>query len=367
MRILHICRNLAGSTVFPELFEALHAAGTDQMVFVPEVTEKNRGRNVPPNVPTHYAVTLRNTDTVFFSRKAERTVPYMESQLDLSNVDLIHAHTLFTDGSIALSLFKRHQLPYVVTLRYSDVAVIWKYEWHLRPLARQILREAAAVVCLSPVVREQVLHFLPAAQQPQLAAKCTVIPNGLDPEWLTGAAPKQQPAWPVRVGFAGNLNNRKRPLDVLKAVHLADGGRGRFVFVGYGSGPLEAQVRTALNSSDRLLGRISGRQAMCDFYRDCDVLLVPSSAETFGMVYLEAMSRGVPVLYTRGQGFDGQFPEGEVGFSVPCGQPAAQAERLEAVLEGYEARSARCIERAAEYVWPVTVSKWLTLYRNALE
>lgn len=366
MNVLHICRNLAGSTVFPQMFEALGAEGIRQTVFVPENTEANRNKNVPRDIPTHYAVTLRASDTLFFSQKAARTVPYIEANLDLTDVELIHAHTLFTDGSIALGLAERHNLPFVVTLRYSDIAVIWKYELHLRPLARRVLRAAKAVVCLSPVVREQVLRF-PGCGGEEMEKKCMVIPNGLDPAWLEGTAPRQCPRHPVRVGFAGNMNRRKRPLDALEAVHLADGGKGRFVFLGCGTGPLETKVRAGLRDGDRLMGRVSGREAMCSFYGDCDVLLVPSVAETFGMVYLEAMSRGVPVLYTAGQGFDGQFPEGEVGFSVPSGRPRTQAARLEALLEDYAARSARCIEGAGRYIWPLVTKKWLAVYQSALE
>jgi len=45
---------------------------------------------------------------------------------------------------------------------------------------------------------------------------------------------------------------------------------------------------------------------------------MPSITETFGLVYAEALSQGLPVLYTRGQGFDRQFEEGEVGYAVDC-------------------------------------------------
>ena len=367
MNVLHICRNLAGSTVFPQLFESLAGKGLNQTVFVPEKTDGNRGKNVPRGVTTHYAVTLRTMDTLFFGRKAARTVPCMESCLNPADFDLIHAHTLFTDGSIARALARKWHRPYLVTLRYSDVAVIWKYEWHLRPLARAILREAAGVICLSPVVREQVIRFLPPQEQAALAEKCRVIPNGLDPAWLEGAVPRTKPGTPVRVGFAGGMNRRKRPLDALAAVHLADAGSGQFVFTGCGTGALEERVRQKLHPGDSLMGRITGREAMTAFYESCDLLLVPSSAETFGMVYLEAMSRGVPVLYTRGQGFDGQFPEGEVGFSVACGNRQEMAERLRQILDGYWERSRRCIRHAGEYVWPRVTDRFIAAYQAALE
>ena len=89
-----------------------------------------------------------------------------------------------------------------------------------------------------------------------------------------------------------------------------------------------------------------------------------SPAETFGMVYLEAMSQGVPVLYTRGQGFDGQFEEGEVGFSVVCGNVKQQAQMLGEITADYALRSARCIDRAKDYAWPIIAKKWMELYLN---
>lgn len=366
MKILHICCNLAGSTVFPQLFESLDRAGLEQVVFVPERRAKDMHKNEPKGVPTIYRMTVKATDMLFFFRKAQRTVPVIEREADLSGVTLIHAHTLFTDGSIARGLAKKTGLPYMVTLRYSDIAAIWKYEPHLRPMARRILRDAEKVVCLSSAAKETVLGWVKGAARNELERKMEIIPNGIDPAWLDGK-PKTAPHEPVRVGFAGLLNLRKRPLDAVAAVHRAnEKQQGRFTAVVCGDGPLREAVRAAMKPEDSYLGRISGMDAMKRFYADCDVLLVPSSAETFGMVYLEAMSQGVPVLYTKGQGFDGQFPEGDVGFSVPCGDVNAQADALCRILEDYAARSARCVERTQGYAWERIAKKWVELYGGTI-
>lgn len=362
MKILHICCNLAGSTVFPQMFESLNKAALKQIVFVPERRAKDMHKNKPKGVPTIYRMTVKATDMLFFFRKAQRTVPVIRRDVDLSGVTLIHAHTLFTDGSIARSLAQKTGLPYMVTLRYSDIAAIWKYEPHLRPMARRILKDAKKVVCLSGAAKDAVLGWFKGTARDELARKMEIIPNGIDPAWLDGK-PKTAPHEPVRVGFAGLLNPRKRPLDAIAAVHRANEKQsGRFIARVCGDGPLKEAVCAAMKPEDSYLGRISGMDAMKRFYADCDVLLVPSSAETFGMVYLEAMSQGVPVLYTKGQGFDGQFPEGEVGFSVPCGDTAAQADALCRVMEDYPARSARCVERAREYAWERIARKWMKAY-----
>ena len=266
-----------------------------QIVFVAEKRAADLNNNEPRGVKTVRAMTVKQSDALFFFRKAQRSVPAIEKQIDLSGVTLIHAHTLFTDGSIAERLAKKRGLPYVVTLRYSDLSAIWKYEPHLRPMARRILRGAARVVCLGSAAREKVLG------------------------WFSGAA-----------------------RDAL----------------------LEEKFCTAMRAGDRYLGRISGTDAMKAFYADCDVLLVPSSAETFGMVYLEAMSQGVPVLYTKGQGFDGQFPEGEIGYAVPCGDVQAQTEALKRVVQEYAQRSQRCVAGAEKYAWPRIAGMWMRLYQE---
>ena len=358
MSVLHICCNLAGSTVFPQLFEALDAQGLEQIVFVPEKRAEDLSKNEPRGVKTVRAMTVKQSDALFFFRKAQRSVPAIEKRVDLSGVTLIHAHTLFTDGSIAAHLAKKHGLPYIVTLRYSDLSVIWKYEPHLRPMARRILRGAAQVVCLGGAAKEEVLGWFSGAAQDALAEKLHVIPNGIDPAWLDGA-PRTAPRNPVRVGFAGLMNERKHPLDALNAAHAAG-----FAVTACGDGPLKEQFCAVMRPDDRYAGRLSGMDAMKAFYTDCDVLLVPSSAETFGMVYLEAMSQGVPVLYTKGQGFDGQFPEGEVGFAVPCGNVQAQTEALKRVVQGYAERSQRCVEDAGRYAWPKVAGMWMKLYRE---
>ncbi len=363
MNILHICCNLAGSTVFHELFEALRDKGVAQTVFVPEKRACDVGKNVPAGVPTHVALTVRPSDALLFSRKAKRTIPEIERKVDLKAVTMIHAHTLFTDGWIARDLSEKYNIPYVVTLRYSDIEVIWKMEPHLRPMARRILLGAQRVVFLSGAAKEKVLaRCLRGRDAAQVGEKAVVIPNVLRPEWLT-AAPREQAQTPLRVGFAGRMNKRKRPLDALCAVHEASAQGVPCVLRAVGEGKLMNALVAGLYEGDQYLGVARGMDAMKRFYAGVDALLVPSSAETFGMVYLEAMSQGVPVLYTRGQGFDGQFEEGEVGFTVVCGDVKQQAARLADIRADYAARSARCVARAQDYAWPLVADKWLAIYR----
>ena len=86
MKLLHICCNLAGTTVFKQLFEALAQQGLEQEVFVPEKNAGNIGRNLPDGVKTHVRLTVRRSDALLFFRKAQRSVPEIERCVDMKRV-----------------------------------------------------------------------------------------------------------------------------------------------------------------------------------------------------------------------------------------------------------------------------------------
>ncbi len=56
--------------------------------------------------------------------------------------------------------------------------------------------------------------------------------------------------------------------------------------------------------------------SLINFYKTCDIFIMPSLTETFGLVYVEALSQGLPIIYTKDQGIDGFYEEGYVGFHV---------------------------------------------------
>jgi glycosyltransferase involved in cell wall biosynthesis len=362
MNVLHICCNYAGTTVFRDLFGHLSRAGVAQQVYVPEKRAADMGKYESPAYPVTYSLIVRPWDRALYYTKARRAVPDLRARMDLSRVSLVHAHTLFTDGGIAYRL----GLPYVVSVRFTDIEYFYKYMPHLRAYGEKILRAARRVVFLSPESREKVLSRY-VKDRAAIEPHCTVMPNGIDAAWLD-AAPRPAPEDRVTIGFCGKLTARKQPVKALEAAALyaqASGRRVRFLVAGDG------ELRQALldaPQAEGLLdyrGRLGSVDEMKAFYRECDVLLVPSTAETFGLCYLEAMSQGVSVLYTRGQGFDGQFPEGAAGFHVCASDTREMAERIADCLQGYEARSRRCVELSRTLEWSGIAARVKAMYEEA--
>ncbi len=105
------------------------------------------------------------------------------------------------------------------------------------------------------------------------------------------------------------------------------------------------------------------------YYNAAEALIMPSDYESFGMVALEAMACGTPVIASEVGGLAFLVQDGVNGFHVPTREPAALAERIAYLLETPERHEAirRAARRTAEaYGWPVIVDRLLALFEGVI-
>ena len=103
------------------------------------------------------------------------------------------------------------------------------------------------------------------------------------------------------------------------------------------------------------------------YYNAADVCVVPSHYESFGLVAIEAMASGVPVVASRVGGLAGTVKDGETGYLVPWLCPEPFAERIDLLLENDSLRrnlgeAAR--EAVARYRWENVAEAVLQLYND---
>jgi rhamnosyl/mannosyltransferase len=154
---------------------------------------------------------------------------------------------------------------------------------------------------------------------------------------------------------------------------LVEAARGLdAVVVIVGGGPLEAALKGAAGGNVVFAGRVDEAELPA-YYAACDVFCLPSVsiAEAFGIVLLEAMASGKPLVTTSlPTGVSAVNRDGETGLVVPPRDAELLREALRTVLEDGARRAA--MGRAArlaferEYTSRLMAERYLTVYREAL-
>ncbi len=106
------------------------------------------------------------------------------------------------------------------------------------------------------------------------------------------------------------------------------------------------------------------------YYSAAEVLVMPSHYESFGMVALEAMACGTPVVASQVGGLAFLVQDGVTGYVVPADDPQALADRLIQLVKDPEGRHKMGEQAAAyaqEYAWEKIADRILALYREVLQ
>jgi glycosyltransferase involved in cell wall biosynthesis len=151
------------------------------------------------------------------------------------------------------------------------------------------------------------------------------VPNGVDTDRFVPADPDSREDRRADLGinpgeflvlFVGRFQPEKQPLAVVRlaeAVRSRGNERVRFAMVGNGELKAETEAMVSeLGLADRVL--LFKHQDPLPFYQAADLLVMPSLYEGFGLVMLEAMAAGCPVLRTRTGGFAEVIEEGKTGY-----------------------------------------------------
>ena len=102
--------------------------------------------------------------------------------------------------------------------------------------------------------------------------------------------------------------------------------------------------------------------------RSGDIFVMPSAPESFGLVYVEALTQGLPIVYTKGEGFDGYYEDGQVGWPVDAENPEGIADGIHRILQDYAGFSARvgALDLARDFSWTHVAEKYKNLYCGML-
>jgi len=293
------------------------------------------------SVPTNGSV-----GTLTFS---PRYLPQIRAMLRQEQFDLLHFHEPFVPF---LSLFLLRESTSVnVATFHAYAGFSPSYEFGGRFLGGYAQRLHGRIA-VSAAARHFIDRFFPGDYK--------VIPNGVDLDRFRKAVPIARWQDGTRnLLFVGRHEPRKGLLDLLKAYRLLRmaGSDCRLLVVG--SGPQEREARRYI-ATRRLhgvefLGRVSDSEK-AQLFRTADVYVSPATGgESFGIVLLEAMAAGAPIVCSDIHGYKGVVRRGREGLLVPPRQPKPLAAAIARLLDDEPARLAMSDAgraRAEDFSWP---------------
>jgi glycosyltransferase involved in cell wall biosynthesis len=237
--------------------------------------------------------------------------------------DLVIGHKLTIEGIIAGRIASKLGIPYAITIQGNTDQKILTYRPDLRPRFARIFHDAACVFSFAPWAREAVGKRLGEREGPIIDLPCPTFHE-------TIRSPK-----PAGSGFISvfHLRNHKiKNLDGLtKAMRVlaADGSNARLDIIGGGNAAqfAECKRRIARSPNIALIGERT-QEELGPIMNGATALIVPSRRESFGLVYIEALFAGLPIIYPKGAGVDGYFDGLPFAISVDAKKPKEIAEAI---------------------------------------
>lgn len=375
MNVLHINSNYLTSKLHENLIDKTETEELHNTIFMPIKEESKKDFLYQSKHDIYYPVAFNDIDKYIFSYKQKKIYNKLKEILTLDNYDVVHAHTLFTDGNVALKLFEEYNIPYVVTVRgFTDIEGFFKLRINLRNRGRKILANAQKVIFLSELNRKQLLEqYIPSKSlQKDILNKSVILPNGIDDFWFTNEGTPKKIRNKESINFiqVGKIYKRKNILGSIAGIKDYDNKNSSKSTLTVVGGIEDKKYADKIKEETELevqLVQQKSREELIQLYRNSDIFIMPSFQETFGLVYPEAMSQGLPVLYSKGQGFDNQFPDGEVGYAVDAENPQDIAQKISLIIKNYEEISKRSIEKYKEFNWDILSKHYVEIYRNLLK
>lgn len=229
-----------------------------------------------------------------FAEQCEKTIRKQSLKFDL-----IHTHFLFPSAYAGIKIKAKYNKPVIATAHGSDTYKDPFVNAFNFERAKQILEEVDLVTVSSDFMVNKIKEINPQAEK-----KTKLISNFVDTDLFKPQTRKENKI--KKILMVGNLIESKGYLKLIPTVKSLIKVRQDFVVQIIGHGYLEPLLIRQIQENNlqdyiKLLGA-KKNQDLFDYYNQADVFFFPSEAESFGIVQIEALACGVPVVAAPNEG-----------------------------------------------------------------
>lgn len=241
--------------------------------------------------------------------------------------ELIHAHSVMWGGIAAQAIAEKYHIPYMITEHFTGIQKLNPLGSPLNacwstPYLISAYQQASCVLAVGCALKKAIESFVDKEVQ--------VLPNFFDDEFFS-LKPASTFQAPFRYFCLAQLSPTKNYPLLLKAFQKVHAYNNRVSLEIGGSGKIRGQLEAlaqelGIASSVKFLGGLTRQEALAAMHRS-DAFVLSSNVETFGIVVIEALATGLPVIATKSGGPE-EIINDEVGILVPLHDEAALAKGM---------------------------------------
>ena len=373
MNILQIASDFSNTKVHSNLFRELDNLGVNQVIFNPIriIRRDTIGNNEfsARNAQFVYADVVKPYHHLMYHVKSRCLYKALLERVDVSDINLTHAATLMTDGGVAYKLYKKYHIPYVVAVRNTDINGFLDLLPNTWLAGKKILRNAKMIFFISKALMDKFSnHRIIKPILPEIKNKMILIPNGIDDYYIDHVNHKTNNG--QKVLYVGDFSKNKNVLRLCEALFELRKEKEHndvtLTLVGGGCDDNNDISRLIDSYPEAItyLGPIYDKEKLCAVFKAHTVFAMPSIHETFGLVYLEALSQNIPIVYTKGQGVDGLFDD-SVGIGVNPLSVNEIKEAIKTILLNRDNYFNKTVE-FEKFRWSNIAANYVSMYKEVL-
>ncbi len=278
--------------------------------------------------------------------------------------ELIHAHVSFPAGWLAFSSLHRWGIPYLLTEHMSPFPFPSYIDRDGKPLPciEQAFQHASSIIAVSPSLQSEIRRYG--------LGDAVVVPNTIDEKLFFPSKNKYNK---FSCLFLGHLGMQKGIDDLIKAIaKWRPKNNIQFLIAGAGEEHNVIRIKNMARKYNvtrliKWLGPLEHKEAAIQMQKS-HVFILPSRHESFGVVLLEALACGIPVITTRCGGPEYLIRDQRLGFLTEVGDIAALASAMSILYKNYNTYSSSWIRSYydSEFSARQTTKKLMNLYKKII-
>ena len=279
---------------------------------------------------------------------------------DVGKPDVIYSHYLWMNYFNAC-LGKKFHIPTVGVEHWSELNRS-EMNSSIKAIGMETYPRLTKLICVSQALADRINSVF--------GVEGSVVNNIVDIDYNLGMK-KEKTDKKVKIVSVGRLTPQKKIDDIIKALAKVDLSKDSWELTIVGSGPLEEELKNltqqvGLDSNIHFVG-LKSHEEVCQIYSKSDFFCLASDYETFGVVFVEAMSFGLPVIGTRCGGPEYIINKNN-GLLVERGDIDGLAEAIKTMMNTYKSYSAESIivEAKAKYSPEAIVPRITNILEDAM-